>query len=76
MNKNLISKIVSINDTCLGSFVVINNNYLIIGSGDGNLRAFNIQNKTLIKSEKEHQSNVLGIKLIKDKKGKTYLLSH
>jgi len=77
LNKALIANISSINSSGLGGFITINNRYLIIGGRDGSIKEFDIQQRVLIKAfEKQHSSDVLGIKIIKDKDGKISLVSY
>ena len=75
INKNLICKINSDTTNDLEGFVVVNNSYLIIGSGDNNIKIFDIQNKFFIKNITKHTSTVTGIKSVKDKNGNDFIVS-
>ena len=77
-NKTLIANISSDNSSGLTGFITINNRYLIIGSrGNGSIKVFDIQKRIIIKSfDNQHSNNVLGIKIIKDKNGKIYIVSY
>ena len=76
-NKTLITNLSANNSSGFGGFITINNRYLIICSFDGSIKEFDIQKIILIKSfDKQHPSEVLGIKIIKDKNGKIYLVNY
>ena len=75
-NKNLIKCITSNSTNMLGGFIVINNIYLIIGSHDKELKAFNINNGIIEKKFDKHNSSVIGIKSIKDKDNNQYFVSY
>ena len=75
-NKNLITKINSDSNNNLCGFAVINNNYIIIGSHDKNIKEFDIENKKHIKNINQHTSSVVGLKPIKDKNENIYLVSY
>ena len=75
-NKNLIKKI-SLNESInLGGFISINNNYLIVGGSDGEIREFDIKNGIIIKKLKMHSSRIFGIKLIKTQNNNQYFVSN
>ena len=76
VNKNLVTKINSDTNNQLCGFVVINNNYIIIGSQDKNIKEFDISNPKNIKNISQHTSNVIGLKPIKDKNENIYLVSY
>ena len=78
MNKTLIAKISSNISSGFGAFSAINNKYLIIGGRDGSIKEFDLEKRIMIKNfENQHPScAVLGIKSIKDKNGKTFLISY
>ena len=76
-NKTLITNLSANNSSGFGGFITINNRYLIICSFDGSIKEFDIQKIILIKSfDKQHPSEALGIKIIKDKNGKIYLVNY
>ena len=76
VNKNLVTKINSDTNNQLYGFVVINNNYIIIGSQDKNIKEFDIENPKNIKNISQHTSNVIGLKPIKDKNENIFLVSY
>ena len=76
VNKGLISKINSDTNNYLQGFVVINNNYLFIGSQDKSIKEFDIENKTIIKNFNKHTSTVVGLKPVKDKNENIYIISY
>ena len=78
MNKTLIANISSNISTNLDGFTTINNKYLIIGGRDGSIKEFDLENRLLITNFEQHhqKSFVLGVKPIKDKNGKTFLISY
>lgn len=77
LNKSLIANIQSNSKYDLGGFISINNRYLLIGSSDGIINEFDIQNKIHLKSfEKQHSSRILGMKIIKNEMGKTFVISY
>jgi len=77
INKTLIASISSKNSSGLGRFITINNRYLIIGSFDGSIKEFDIRKRKLLKNfDKQHSDKIIGIKLIKDKNGKIFLVSY
>ena len=76
VNKNLISKINSDTNNSLSGFVIINNEYLFIGSQDKSIKEFDIKNKTLVKNFNKHTSNVVGLKKMKDKNENIYIVSY
>ena len=76
INKNLISKINSDTNNNLQGFVIINSKYLFIGSGDKGIKEFDIQNKAHVQNTNKHTSTVVGLKPIKDKNNKTYIVSY
>ena len=78
INKTIIANISSNNSSTLTGFTIINNKYLIIGCFDSSIKEFDLEKRILIKNfEKQHSgSTVLGIKPIKDKNGKTLLISY
>ena len=76
VNKNLISIIKSDTNNNLRGFVVVNNNYLFIGSQDKNIKEFNIENKTIIKNFNKHTNNLVGLKQAKDKNDNIYIVSY
>ena len=76
-NKALIANISSNISSGLGSFVTINNKYLIISCFDGSIKEFDLEKRILIKNfEKQHLNSALGIKPIINKNGKTFLISY
>ena len=74
-NKNLIKSISSNNNSALYGFIIINNKYLIIGSDDKNIKAFDFNNGLLIKDINKHSSGIIGIKSIIDKNKKKHFVS-
>ena len=76
VNKKLISKINSDNNNYLRGFVIINNEYLFIGSQDKNIKEFDIGNKVFIKNFNKHTSNVVGLKAVKDKNENNFIVSY
>ena len=74
-NKNLIKRITSDSSSYLYGFILINNLYLIIGSDDKEIKVFDINNGILVTKFSKHTSNVIGVKLIKDKDNNTYFVS-
>ena len=76
LNKSLITKITSDNTSDLGGFTIINNRYLLIGSGDNNIKEFDIEKKIMIKDIKKHSSWVAGIKPMIDKNGNIIFVSY
>ena len=78
MNKTLIINIQTNISSGLGGFSSINNKYLIIGGRDGSIKEFDLEKRILITNfEQQHQKSfVLGVKPIKDKNGKTFLISY
>ena len=76
VNKNLITKINSDTNNYLQGFVIINNNYLFIGSQDKNIKEIDIENKTLLKNFNKHTSTVVGLKFVKDKNENIYIISY
>ena len=76
IDKKLISKIKPDTNNNLKGFVVINNEYLFIGSQDKSIKEFDIENKTLVKSFNKHTSSVVGLKPAKDKNGNIYIISY
>ena len=75
--KKLLFCIASNNNYGLEGFITINNRYLILGAENGDIKEFDIEKRILIKCfEKKHTSNVLGIKIIKDKNEKIFLISY
>lgn len=76
VNKKLISKINSDNNNYLRGFVIINNEYLFIGSRDKNIKEFDIGNKAFIKNFNKHTSTVVGLKTAKDKNGNNFIISY
>ena len=76
LNKNLINKITSNNSKELGAFSIINNRYLLIGSGDNNIKEFDVEKKIMIKDIKKHSSWVAGIKPMIDKNGNIIFVSY
>lgn len=77
-NKTFIANIYSNNSSRLTGFIIINNRYIFItGSFDDSIKEFDIKKRILIKSfDKEHSNYALGIKIIKDKIGKIYLVNY
>ena len=77
-NKKIISKINSDSNSNLRGFVVINNKYLLAGSceGNNNIKEFNIENNSFVRSFNKHTSSVVGLKPIKDKNVKNYIVSY
>ena len=76
-NKALIANISSNISSGLGSFVTINNKYLIISCFDGSIKEFDLEKRILIKNfEKQHLNSALGIKPIINKNGKIFLISY
>ena len=75
-NKKLIKCITSNSNYQLGGFIFINNIYLIIGSGDKEIKEFDINSGIIVKQHTKHTSNILGIKAIKDKNKKQYFVSY
>ena len=73
-NKNLIKCIAS--NCYLGSFITINNIYLIVGSWDKEIKVFDINNGIISKKYNKHTSAVIGIKAIKDKNNNQYFVSY
>ena len=76
VNKKLISKINSDNNNYLRGFVIINNEYLFIGSQDKNIKEFDIGNKVFIKNFNKHTSNLVGLKTVKDKNENNFIVSY
>ena len=76
LNKSLITKINSNNDSNLGGFTIINNRYLLIRSSDKNIKEFDIEKQMLIKDINKHSSYVVGIKPVKDKNGNIFFVSY
>ena len=75
--KKLLFCIASNNNYGLEGFITINNRYLILGAENGDIKEFDIEKRILIKCfEEKHTSNVLGIKIIKDKNEKIFLISY
>ena len=74
-NKNLIKRITSNSSSNLYGFILINNLYLIIGSGDKEIKVFDINNGILVTKFSKHTNYVVGVKLIKDKDNNTYFVS-
>ena len=75
-NKDLITKITSNNSSNLRGFTIINNRYLLIGSGDKNIKEFDIEKQIMIKDFNKHSNEVIGIKPVKDKKGNILVISY
>ena len=75
-DKNLIIKITSNNNKVLGGFTIINNRYLYIGSGDNNIKEFDIEKKIMIKETKKHSGMVVGTKPVIDKNGNMLIFSY
>ena len=75
-DKNLIIKITSNNNKVLGGFTIINNRYLYIGSGDNNIKEFDIEKKIMIKETKKHSGMVVGTKPVIDKNGNMLIVSY
>ena len=75
INKKLISKINSDTNCYLYGFVIINSKYLFIGSNKG-IKEFDIENKAHAKNTNKHISTVVGLKPVKDKNNKTYIISY
>ena len=76
MNKTLIANISQNISSGLGAFATINNKYLIIGGRDGSIKEFDLEKRILIKNFDKQQSCVLGIKPIRDKNDKPFLISY
>ena len=78
LNKTLIINISSNISSGLNGFTTINNKYLIIGCRDGTIKEFDLEKKIFIKNlDKQHSSSVaLGVKPIKDKNEKIFLISY
>ena len=76
VNKNLITKIISNNTSSLRGFIIINNRYIFIGSDDNNIKEFDIEKKIMIKNISKHSSNCVGIKIVKDKNGNSFIVSY
>ena len=76
VNKNLITKIISNNDSSLRGFIIINNRYIFIGSDDNNIKEFDIEKKIMIKNISKHSNNCVGVKPVKDKNGNSFIVSY
>ena len=76
VTKTLIANISQNISSGLGAFATINNKYLIIGGRDGSLKEFDLEKRILIKNFDKQQSCVLGIKPIRDKNDKPFLISY
>ena len=74
--KNLIKSIKSNSNQGLGGFILINNIYLIIGSFDKEIKAFDINNGIIIKILNKHTNCLIGIKAIKDKNNNQFFISY
>jgi len=76
-NKNLIKSISSNSNYMLYGLIIINNIFLIIGSGDKSIKVFDMNNGILIKDIQKHSSSyILGIKQIIDKNNNKYFVSY
>ena len=76
VNKHLISKINSDTSNDLKGFVIINNEYLFIGSCDKSIKEFDIENQALVKNFNKHTLTVVGLKMVKDKNENIYVVSY
>ena len=58
--------------------MIINNKYLLAGSceSNNNIKEFDIENNSFVRSLNKHTSTVVGLKPIKDKNGKNYIVSY
>ena len=54
----------------------VNNRYLFIGTQDNQIKEFDLEKKIIIKSINKHNCTVVGIKPIKDKNGKIFIISY
>ena len=76
-NKNLIFCIESNSRDGLAGVISINDRYLILGSENGSIKEFDLEKRSLIANfEKQHSKSVLGVKIIKDKNEKNFLISY